>query len=86
MPSEEHHDEFVLGLAKECPFSEWLLLNLPNGEWGAFWRDGLGGTWATAIWEGDYSACSLVHADNLEVLRHMEKYQSNDTGEMRCLG
>lgn len=52
--SETHHDEFVLSLARECPFPEWLLLELPNGLWAAFWSQGLGGEHATAVWEGDY--------------------------------
>ncbi|GGJ52622.1 hypothetical protein ALP32_200295 [Pseudomonas avellanae] len=77
MPSEPHHDEYVLSLARECPFPEWLLLELPDGKWGAFWHAGLEGTWATAVWEGDYSACALVHADRFEVLRYMEKHQSH---------
>ena len=71
--SEAHHDEYVLSLARACPFPEWLLLELPTGEWGAFWGQGLEGEWATAVWEGDYTACSLVHTDRFEVLRHMEK-------------
>lgn len=73
LPSEPHHDEYVFSLARECPFPEWLLLELPNGEWGAFWRQGIEGEWATAVWKGDFSACDLVHADKTEVLKHMEK-------------
>lgn len=73
--SEAHHDEYVLSLARACPFPEWLLLALPTGEWGAFWGQGLEGEWATAVWEGDYTACSFVHTDRFEVLRHMEKHR-----------
>lgn len=73
--SETHHDEFVLSLARECPFPEWFLLELPNGLWAAFWSQGLGGEHATAVWEGDYQACSLTHRDRFEVLRHMEKHR-----------
>jgi len=73
--SEAHHDEYVLSLARECPFPEWLLLELPSGEWAAFWSQGFEGEHATAIWEGDYAVCSFVHADRFEVLRHMEKHR-----------
>lgn len=73
--SEAHHDAYVLSLARECPFPEWLLLELPTGEWGAFWGQGLEGEWATAVWEGDHTACSFVHTDRFEVLRHMEKHR-----------
>lgn len=76
MPSEPHHARYVLSLARQCPFPDWLLLELPSGEWGAFWQAGLDGTWATAVWEGDFTACSLVHADRQVVLSHMEKYQT----------
>jgi len=69
---EKHHVEFVLSLARECPFPEWLLLELPSGEWAAFWQQGLEGEWATSVWGGDYTACAYVHADKFEVLRYME--------------
>lgn len=76
MPSEPHHVQYVLRLARDCPFPEWLLLELPSGNWGAFWKAGLDGSWSTAIWEGDFSACSLIHAHRQVVLEHMEKYQT----------
>lgn len=79
LSSEPHHDSYVLSLARECPFPEWLLLELPSGEWGAFWHAGLEGTWATAVWEGDFSACALVHGDRFEVLRYMEKHRLDGT-------
>lgn len=85
LPSEPHHDMFVLSLARECPFPEWLLLELPNGQWGAFWRAGLEGVWATAVWEGDFTACSFVANGKLEVLQHMENHKSQVKG-MKSMG
>lgn len=51
MPSEPHHVRYVLSLARQCPFPDWLLLELPSGEWGAFWQAGLDGTWVLPLTE-----------------------------------
>lgn len=70
-----HHDDYVLSLSRACPFPEWLLLELPNGEWAAFWCQGIGGSRSTAIWEGNFDdACSFRHEDKFAVLRHMEQH------------
>jgi hypothetical protein len=55
-----HHDEYVLSLARNCPFPEWLLLELPNGLWAAFWHQGIGGEHSTGVWEGKFEkVCSF---------------------------
>jgi hypothetical protein len=42
-------------------FAGWLLLELPNGEWAAFWEQGIDGPWADSVAVGDYEvACAFV--------------------------
>lgn len=70
-PSTSEEKQTVLSMARHCPWPEWLLLELPNGRWGAFWRQGLGGGHASAVAQGDYSACSGVFPTRDEALQHM---------------
>jgi len=70
-PSTSEESQAVLAMARPCPWPEWLLLELPDGRWGAFWRQGLGGEHATAVARGDYSACSEVFQARDKALQHM---------------
>ncbi len=74
-PAEPHHMEAVLRLARPCPYPEWMLLELPNGLWGALWSAGFDGEWSIAIAEGHYrAACAYRSRDRERVLRYMARH------------
>lgn len=73
-PAEPHHKEAVLRLARPCPYPEWMLLELPNGLWGALWAAGFAGEWSIAIAEGRYrAACAYRSRVRERVLRFMAR-------------
>jgi hypothetical protein len=77
MPSEPHHVRYVLSLARQCPFPDWLLLELPSGEWGVHsGKQGLMEHGRLLCGRAILPRASLVHADRQVVLSHMEKYQT----------
>ena len=55
--SSKEAKEAVLRLARPCPYPDWMLLELPTGQWAAFWKDGFDLDHAESIAEGDYSVC-----------------------------
>lgn len=72
LPAEPHHMETVLRLARPCPYPEWMLLELPNGMFGALWSAGFAGEWSIAIAEGRYrDGCAYRSRDRERVLRYM---------------
>lgn len=74
LPAEPHEKEALLRLVRPCPYPEWMLLELPNGMWAAFWKQGFHGPHCTAMAEGRYrDACAYRSKDQDWVLRYMSK-------------
>jgi hypothetical protein len=72
--SESHHKEAVLRLIRPCPYPEWLLLELPNGMWGALWYAGFEADHCIAIADGHYrDACAYRSREKGRVLNYMAK-------------
>lgn len=64
----------VLRMARECPYPEWMLLELPNGMYGAFWSQGFDSPWCEDIANGHYRrACSYRSRSKERVLAYMRK-------------
>ena len=72
LPSTSEEKETVLGMARPCTYPEWLLLELPNGMWGALWAQGLETGHCTAIAEGRYrDGCAYRSREKNRVLAYM---------------
>ncbi|WP_150302427.1 hypothetical protein [Pseudomonas profundi] len=54
-----------------CPYPEWVLLELPEGNWGALWHQGYGTEYTDMVLRGDYSLLALVVETYVEVMRYM---------------
>lgn len=73
-PAESHHKEAVLHLARPSPYPEWMLLELPNGLWGALWYAGFEGELCIAIAEERYrDGCAYRSRVRERVLRFMAR-------------
>jgi hypothetical protein len=74
LPSEPHEKEALLRLARPCPYPEWMLLDLPNGMWAAFWKQGFDTANCSSVAEGRYrEGCAYRSKDKDRVLRFMSK-------------
>ncbi|WP_045122999.1 DUF5710 domain-containing protein [Pseudomonas sp. GM80] len=61
-------------LAQSCEFREWMLLMLPDGKWGAFWRADLDTPAATAVAAGNYlEGCRFVSSLQNEAFAYMRE-------------
>jgi hypothetical protein len=70
--STQAEREHVQLLSQNCEFKEWMLLMLPNGLWGAFWRDDLNTCCASFVAEGDYAkGCRYVSTSPSDAIAHM---------------
>lgn len=66
--------EHVKLLSQTCEFREWMLLMLPAGLWGAFWRDDLDTNFASSVVIGDYDkGCRFISKKPSEVLDFMRE-------------
>lgn len=72
-PSSPTAREIVLEMveARHGPF--WLLLQLPDGRWGALWEDCLKLDIIDYLPIGDFSACACVSSSRSEVEAYIEK-------------
>lgn len=62
----------LLRLVRPCPYPEWLLLELPNGLWAAFWAQGLESENCIAVAEGRFrDGCAYRSKNKERVLRYM---------------
>ena len=72
---------FVKKLIKHTE-GPWYFLFLPNGQWAAFWNQGLGGYHSESIFEGDYErACAFIgnKKDTIEyVLKELHEDNLSD--------
>lgn len=65
----------VLALSRPCPYPEWMLLELPNGMWAAFWSQGFNSSYCESIANGRYrEVCSYRSRVKERVLAHMAKH------------
>ncbi|TCD21341.1 hypothetical protein E0D86_12055 [Pseudomonas sp. IC_126] len=70
--STQAEREHVQLLSQNCEFKEWMLLMLPDGLWGAFWRDDLETCRASYVIDGDYAkGCRYVSASPTETITYM---------------
>jgi hypothetical protein len=68
--SEER--QFLLNMVRPCLYTDWLLLELPNGKWGAFWAAGFTIEHCSSVAEGNFSeGCSAVCDNKEDALQHM---------------
>lgn len=76
MTSDAKHK--VLSLSRQCPYAEWLLLELPTGMWAAFWSQGLDTEHAESIANGFYrDACAYRSKSRDRVLKYMAENRSD---------
>lgn len=72
--SSAEDKQAVLKLCRPCPYPEWLLLELPDGRFGAFWHQGFEIDHATAVAQGKYRlACARISKSRDKVLAYMAK-------------
>lgn len=90
LSSTPEEDAELLRMAiSEQPPLDWLVLNLPDGRYAAFWRQGLGGEHTTAVVEGDYTACAFV-GGSLESVKdyirreYCEQYRNDRSGSYKA--
>ncbi|WP_155675292.1 hypothetical protein [Burkholderia territorii] len=73
-PSSQQQREAVLRLCQACPYTEWLLLELPNGMYAAFWSVGIETENAIAVAEGRFrDACAYRSRSKERVLEYMSR-------------
>ncbi len=61
-------------LSRPCPYPEWMLLELPNGHFAAFWAEGLEIENAVAVAKGDYqTGCAFIDENKENVLAYMAR-------------
>lgn len=71
-PSEPHHKEALLRMARPCPYPEWMLLELPNGQFAAFWAQGFVSENCISVVEGRYlDGCAYCSSDINGVMDYM---------------
>lgn len=64
--------EYLLSMVRPCPYTDWLLLELPNGKWGAFWAAGFKIEHCSSVAQGRFSeGCSAVCDSKEEALQHI---------------
>lgn len=69
----------VLRMARQSPYPEWMLLELPNGMWAAFWAQGFDTPYCQHIAEGRYrSVCAYRSRTKERVLSYMDKHRLGD--------
>lgn len=72
-------NQAVLSMARPCPYPEWMLLELPNGMWAAFWAQGFDTPYCQHIAEGRYrSVCAYRSRTKERVLSYMDKHRLGD--------
>jgi len=60
--------------SQSCEYSEWMLLMLPEGRWGAFWQDDINTRKASLVASGDYEGgCRFVGASPSEAFEYMHE-------------
>jgi hypothetical protein len=62
----------LLRMARSCPHLNWMLLELPTGQWAAFWKDGFEIEHTESVAAGDYSVCYTFDT-SVEALAFMVK-------------
>lgn len=66
----------VLRMAHHCPYPEWMLLELPNGMFGALWSQGFDSWMCQEIAEGRYrNVCAYRSRSKDRVLAYMHKHR-----------
>lgn len=71
-PSTEKERLYLLSMVRPCPYTDWLLLELPNGKWGAFWAQGLKIEHCSSVAQGRLlEGCSAVCDSKEAALQHM---------------
>lgn len=82
--------------SQSCEYSEWMLLMLPEGRWGAFWQDDIITRKASMVVAGDYeNGCCFVGSSPNEVLAYMhdhriyykaepEQYEASEAADPSC--
>lgn len=72
--SSQADKETIIRLSRPCPYPEWLLLELPDGRFAAFWSQGFEVDNATLVAKGDYkSACAFINKNKELVLAYMAR-------------
>lgn len=70
--STNEERQILLSMVRPCLYIEWLLLELPNGKWGAFWAAGFEIEHCSSVAEGDFlGGCSAVCDSKEDALQHM---------------
>ncbi|MCI7974602.1 hypothetical protein ACT4YP_20890 (plasmid) [Acinetobacter baumannii] len=64
----------------DIPRKDWLILKLPDGQFGAFWQQGLEIEHCSAVVSGDYSACAFIGPTKQSVLEYIR--ESDEKGDM----
>jgi hypothetical protein len=78
-PSSRQDREAVLRFRRPCPYPDWLLLELPDGYFAAFWAAGIEIAHAAAVARGNYrEVCAFWSTDREEVLRYMAAADKED--------
>lgn len=78
LSSSQADKETIIRLCRPCPYPEWLLLELPDGRFAAFWSQGFEADHATAVAEGDYkAACAFINKSKDRVLAYMARNRND---------
>lgn len=73
---QEDWNRTVLRMARTCPYPEWMLLELPNGMWAAFWGQGFDSIYCREIAEGRFRAvCAYRSRVKDRVLSYMARHR-----------
>ncbi len=78
MTDQQWWNSRVLRMCRPCPFPEWLMLELPNGKFAAFWKQGFDSVYCRLIAEGEYQGViSYQSRVKDRVLAHMAKHRES---------
>ncbi|EIT3284905.1 hypothetical protein L1565_004419 [Salmonella enterica] len=64
----------------DIPCKDWLILNLPDGRFAAFWGQGLEIEHCSAVVTGDYSACAFIGTTKQDVLKYIR--EADEAGDI----
>ncbi|CAG4900276.1 hypothetical protein R69919_02725 [Paraburkholderia gardini] len=74
LTSLPEHRAVLLRLCRPSPYPEWLLLQLTNGMFGAFWHQGFDGDLCITVAEGRYrDGCAYRSRAEQRVLEWMNR-------------